>query len=617
MAILYRLYQAVLRRSRALYSLPCVCLCVKQKLHKDAVSLSSLEVRSRLLWLKSKVQPLFGEDANEEIVLEEADKYLSNIYNLFGSGDVVLKRNRWNQDFKTGYVWPVGKAYFKYRTIDFKTESDVKYPWDMSRSHHLLILGEAYQFTKDEKYAKKVVEDILDFIQENPFLYSINWTCAMDVAIRAANWIHALALIAKSEILWKDDFERRFIYSLYEHKFFIEHNLEKFTISGNHYVADLAGLMHIYWLIGERGQSWINILNELQNEICVQVLPSGFHYEKSTSYHKLVFEMVLYTYYMLRETGVIFSNSVENRIKGMAEMLQYITQPDGNIPFIGDNDNGRFLPFYTTDYADATALLKVANRIFSGKLSSLHKASTFFEDSQMAVMRKGDLFAIIHNNPLSFNHSENGNQIYGSHTHCDMLSFTLSDGKQNLIVDPGTFCYTSNPRMRKIFRGTAMHNTVCVDDLDQQEQNDTNLFALMQYSFPKETIMLDDNTFKGEYWYEDSGRVIYKHQRIFKLMNEGCEIDDKIALKGKHSVKSYFHLAPGVGVCQEEKNIVLITNSFSYSFTIDSNVSNNIEVQDCEVSPSYGNVVATKVIVVDIESAVEEVINHTMIKRLN
>lgn len=54
------------------------------------------------------------------------------------------------------------------------------------------------------------------------------------------------------------------------------------------------------------------------------------------------------------------------------------------------------------------------------------------------------------------------------HAHCDMLSFELSDAAGVLITDTGTSTYEVCPR-RQHERGTAAHNTVAVDGLEQSE----------------------------------------------------------------------------------------------------------------------------------------------------
>ena len=56
----------------------------------------------------------------------------------------------------------------------------------------------------------------------------------------------------------------------------------------------------------------------------------------------------------------------------------------------------------------------------------------------------------------------------GGHGHYDLLSFEAFAYGRPLVVDPGRFTYSEEPpNLRRWFRGTAAHNTVTVDGLDQ------------------------------------------------------------------------------------------------------------------------------------------------------
>jgi hypothetical protein len=55
------------------------------------------------------------------------------------------------------------------------------------------------------------------------------------------------------------------------------------------------------------------------------------------------------------------------------------------------------------------------------------------------------------------------------HGHADLLSVQCSAFGEPVLVDAGTYCYTSEREWRNFFRGTAAHNTVLVDGRDQVE----------------------------------------------------------------------------------------------------------------------------------------------------
>ena len=60
------------------------------------------------------------------------------------------------------------------------------------------------------------------------------------------------------------------------------------------------------------------------------------------------------------------------------------------------------------------------------------------------------------------------------HSHADTLSLVLrrcapNDGQmiEQILIDPGTYTYVADPLWRDRFRGTAAHNTLRIDGLDQ------------------------------------------------------------------------------------------------------------------------------------------------------
>ncbi|NQY66960.1 MAG: alginate lyase family protein [Flavobacteriales bacterium] len=58
---------------------------------------------------------------------------------------------------------------------------------------------------------------------------------------------------------------------------------------------------------------------------------------------------------------------------------------------------------------------------------------------------------------------------YWTHTHNDKLSFELNVDGIDLIVHPGTYCYTSVPELRNAFRSVESYNSIIVEG---KEQND-------------------------------------------------------------------------------------------------------------------------------------------------
>jgi len=68
---------------------------------------------------------------------------------------------------------------------------------------------------------------------------------------------------------------------------------------------------------------------------------------------------------------------------------------------------------------------------------------------------------------LTINAMSNGQNGNGGHCHNDKLSIELNIDERDIYIDPGTFVYTAWPEMRNTFRSVKYHNTMVVEDHEQ------------------------------------------------------------------------------------------------------------------------------------------------------
>lgn len=568
------------------------------------------------------------EDINNEELqscIEAADKILANTFNYLGSGDKVLTPINWSQDFKSGHEWPKGTFYMNYIQVSKSNNADVKVPREICRFHFLLHLAFAYHHTKDKRYADKSIDLIIDWIEQNPLMYSINWGCAMDVAIRATNWIWGLSLLKDFEI--DENKYRRICESLYEHGWFIYRNLEGniFAYNNNHYLSDIVGLLHIgqMFIKDKKGKEWFDYAQkELFRETRLQVLPSGMTYERTTNYHRLVLELILTSVIFLRRTGHNIPADINSRLECMFEFVKTALMPNGEMPIIGDQDNGRILPWGTEDTNDYRYLMSLGatlyNRadfksngngyniyccIFGEKDSreEFEKLETYVKNSNSCLLRDAG-FALMKSadNYLIFNadncgmYSDTGTT--GSHTHCDWYSFVLAAKGVPFIIDPGTYVYSSDFEKRNLFRSTAMHNTIVIDSQSQEELHKTNLWAINHYGKSNILKWISDNK-KDTIVCEHTGYTRLKDPAIhrrgidFDKLQEIWTIKDNIEGSAVHNVEYWLHLASGVKVVElKENNIILENGDVKINIQIKFPKSMSLSKERTEISRGYGNI---------------------------
>ena len=554
----------------------------------------------RLRRMLGELNEGFFEDVNEGAKTEIvwlANQTLENNFNILGSGWVKLSQVRWNVDLRTNLNWPNHLYYLKQR-ISTPKGSDIKSPWELSRGHFLLWLAEAYLITKEEKYAKKVVELIDDWIDQNPLMYTVNWTCSMDVAIRSVNWMYAINMLSESYAL-TNSFVEKISKSLYQHGFFIWNNLEKSVPwSNNHYTSDLVGLIYIGTLFREirKGERWRKFaIKEFYDETRKQVLPSGAHYEKSISYHRLMVELTSYPLALLKRSGEVIPQDIIGITQKMYDYVGTYIKPNGLAPLLADNDDGRFLPFTNGDFRDHRYLLDangIDQRIVNSGISPLFHLNYFnnnkiYPDAGVVIMKEHGTYLLINNSGYS-KHPELTKNRIGTHTHNDQLSFEFSIGTEDIIIDPGTYVYTSSIIDRNEFRSTRKHNTIIVDDEEQNFLSELNAFS-MTINNIKRKIAVENGECVGSY---ETIQEKMKHERSFKLSEGEMIITDKLYKEGKgHNGYIYFHLSDLVNPHKRHDSVWVDSSKHNINIRCEAyNTTKNIEINLLEeyYSPSYG-----------------------------
>lgn len=577
-------------------------------------------------------------DAPDKIIAQ-ADKICEHIFDLLGSGPVKVYYGMkakgfedhcynmqisakklttihhspftihnyepidWHIDFKSGYRWNP-KTYYKDIKYANRLGVDVKVPWELSRFQHLTALGEAYFLSEDEKYVEEFVNQVTDWIENNLPKFGVNWKCTMDVAIRVCNWLLAWEFFRNSPSI-SNEFIIKFFKSLLQHGRYIKNNLEwSETLTSNHYLSDVVGLVYLGVLIPEFKESkkWKNFgIEELEKEMRKQVYPDGVDFEASTCYHRLALELFFYAIFLVIindknfkednfiEVGhEIFGEKYLQRLYKMFEFVLYALKPNGRMPQIGDNDNGRLHIFTKRDVLDMRYLLNFGAIFFKEPKFKVKEfgfceealwilgekgykiwqdlqenclaniGSKTFPDAGWYIMRNDKNYMFISCGP----NGQNGN---GGHCHNDKLSFELCIDGEDMIVDPGTYTYTAEPEWRNKFRSTAYHNTVVVDGEEQNRFNERNLFGMTNDA----QVKVNKWETNDEYDFLDaqhsgyeclSEPVTHRRQILFDRKQGYWIVRDILTGMGKHTFDLYLHFAPMKLEIKKEDPLVVNSN---------------------------------------------------------
>lgn len=507
----------------------------------------------------------------------------------------------WHVDFRSGYRWPseVPSPQIQYGR---DAGADVKFPWELARLQHAPALALAYGIVAREEgeaaarpWAAEFRDQVLDFIASNPPRFGCNWSCAMDVGIRVANWLVAYDLFRGFGASFDEPFERELKRSVIAHGRHIVNNLEWFPhLRSNHYLANVAGLLlaGAYLPRTRETDAWAWLASaELAKEIVEQFQPDGSSFEASTSYHRLSGEMALWAVAFAhgargrlealanapdvealghRGPAVLPAELAKGRprdllgervarvVAGIGRFTRGITRPDGEVPQVGDNDSGRFLKLTpvasTNDHGplvsgaealchgpgqaapsiDALLAAALAGRPLLGAPEGLDRRFRAFPDFGLYVYERGPLWASVRCGSMG----QRGN---GGHAHNDQLSIELSVGGVPFVVDTGTGVYTPLPDLRNAFRSTASHATLVADPGEQNGwlEGRMGLFNLKRIAaFGVEEA--GESRFVG--WHDGFAA---RHRRTVTVGERGLEVLDECEAGGRVLV---LPLAPGVKV---------------------------------------------------------------------
>ncbi|PKM48965.1 MAG: hypothetical protein CVV02_18130 [Firmicutes bacterium HGW-Firmicutes-7] len=572
----------------------------------------------------------------EEQIIKQANKICNHIFNLLGSGDINLGKDiKWNEDFKTGFIWE-NKFYKNIKRVNLNNNADVKVPWELSRFQHIPTLGQAYLLTDNLKCPLEFKNQIEDWIKKNPVEMSVNWICTMDVAIRACNWMIGYYFFKNCPKIDKE-FWIKYNKALYLHGEYIFKNLEKADqYNSNHYLSDLVGLI---WLglyfnnlkydkedLKNNPKIWLNFgLIEFEKEIKRQVNTDGTDYEASTAYHCLVTELFLFTSMLCSKNNITFSEEYMVKLERMVDFIMNITKPDGHIPLIGDMDSGRFIvlsDYGIIDKRDFRYLIALGGeyfnrndfRFYSSNSNNqipfwcfenitktkeklpINLKSKAYKDSGYYILRNDKIYLIIKCGPNGMN----GN---GGHTHNDQFSLELNISGKDYIIDPGTYVYTADYKLRNIFRSTYMHNTLQVGNLEQNIFEEKELFRLNNET-KAQLLNFNNNYFKGRhYGYKDKAGIVV--EREVQLEDKKVVINDSIIKDNENlEYKKYirFHLDKDIEI--EKKHDYFTLTKEKIKVKIFNLQKSEYKIEKSWVAKEYGIKEETKVINCEVKKSI-------------
>lgn len=347
---------------------------------------------------------------------------------------------------------------------------------------------------------------VQDWIKGNPDPRAESWH-PYPLSLRLFAWLRFAPWLLEGA---DEVFANRFLVSLSAHAQLLASQPE-YDVGGNHLIKNLKALIAASLCLPTCAHLTERWLSELKEQIDEQILPDGFHYERSPSYHLQVLIDLIDLSDLLPSPPAWLSATIAKMLPALATMRH----PDGGLALFNDGDVGDI------------KLLAALDRRF-GPIKPL----ALLPDAGYARLEAGDVVVIFDAGLCCPDHLT-------AHAHADCLSFEMSVGKERVVVNGGTYGY-HDPQWRNHFRGTGAHSTIMVNGEDCAEVFGT--FRLGRRP-RKVELFQDGDWIVGRHdGYRHLGVTV---ERRLRLTQEGLEGVDRATGAEEGRLCALFLLAPG------------------------------------------------------------------------
>ncbi|VAW83145.1 hypothetical protein MNBD_GAMMA16-443 [hydrothermal vent metagenome] len=550
---------------------------------------------------------------------------------LDGRLDVFAKKNckidfppAWNRDPLTEITAPLTHG----KTLNYRDESlvgNIKYLWEPSRHLHLVTLAQAYKLTDELKYFSGFKTLLSSWFEQCPYLMGPQWTSSLELAIRLINWSFAWQILGGQESpLWQNkdnqQFRDKWLESVYQHCDFIAGHFSRFSSANNHLIGEAAGLFvgASTWPYWGKMDPWRNLAqNILEEEALRQNGEDGVNLEQTTSYQQFVLDFLLIPAVTGKNNGISFSDDYWSRIKSMLQYLVAITDCDGNIPMIGDADDGYVVALsQEKNFCPYRSLVTTGAVLFSsgdlkGSIQNVDDKTQWllgpdrcaeFGNLEVGHLQRRraypvggyyilgtrlgepeEVMAIIDAGPLGY-------QSIAAHGHADALSFVLNVAGQEVLIDPGTYSYHTEKIWRDYFRGTAAHNTIRIDGEDQSVIGGN--FMWMEHAEAKVDTFTNcdkEDVFSGSHdgYTRLADPVIHRRKLCLDKLTNDIFVEDEITSLKEHYLEQFWHFSEFLDLDLDGHKLVIRGRDLSVTMTLDSRFS-QIELVKGRDNPPAG-----------------------------
>jgi len=433
---------------------------------------------------------------------------------------------------------------------------DKEYLWQFNRTRWWIVMGQAYQLTGDEKYAKEYAAQLVDWVKSNPLTPEVEWTTwrILEAGFRGEYWTKAYELFKDSQYVTEEVTNTLFdclrVHGRYlTEKFMTTHLLSNWGVIQSH------GLFMIAVCLpqDEEAIAFRNTALDRLGKICrMGVMPDGVQWEQSPMYHNEVLKDLLDVVIIAKRHGIQLPDGMEEIVHRMSMADLAWRKPNGHQIMNGDTDDfdlsqylckaaicyqDPVLKYGAKPHPDFEMVWEVGMDAVKAYEDMEAKAPEF---TSIGLMESGNFY-------LREDWSKDSNLLHfhcgtlgAGHDHANKLHIDLIAKGEDVLMDGGRFTYVNCDKRRE-YKAASMHNTIRVDGQEYYTYKDSWENTTLSQPINQKYVSKEAYEFVqgGHLGYIDKGVLL--NRKIVHIKPDIYIIADECYGSGSHEYESYWH----------------------------------------------------------------------------
>lgn len=521
-----------------------------------------------------------GENLNLNIYIDPEDidkisKYCNEKFNHDVKETIRIANDVVNNTFKFEWKWDMERTFIPYTfeeeiIWDNTFNDDEEWVFMLNRHRYWVTLAQAYVLTKKDIYVQTFVKQVTHWIDNVRPIEGTDKTTwrTIDTGVRCGNWIKAYSYLQNSNIL-TDEFKLKFVESLKEQACYLYDNYKEHAKLSNWGVLENHGLLVVCLFIKDfssREEYIKTALSRLEEQINLQVMHDGMHWEQSPMYQNEVLHCYLDTIILGKRNNIHIPIPIIEKTKKLAYADFYMRKPNHKQVCQSDSDDTDLRDMITkASFIYNDGVLKFGGykeidfeSVWDLGYSSIEKykkieikkplkTSYGFENSGNYYMRSGwnedDNYLYFHCGTLG-----------SGHGHADLLHVSIYANEEDYLIDPGRYTYIEGNKYRTYLKSCRAHNTTIVDNTDFTEIRDSWGYNKVATPITYPFITNDNYDYSEGSHLGYLSKGVFTNRKVFYIKPDIWILIDTFYGEGEHEYKQFFHFAKDI-VVKENKTI--------------------------------------------------------------